>query len=123
MVGVQGSIDMAFPMYWKNTVVIRTGAEYDICKRITLRTGYAYGSNPVPSTTLFPVFPAVVTDHFTAGFSAKLSKAFIVNGAYEYAFENKQKAASKSSIANEYNNSTSGLENKIFHVSISWFLK
>jgi long-chain fatty acid transport protein len=123
MVGAQGSIGMAFPMYWKNTVVIRTGAEYDICKRITLRTGYAYGSNPVPSTTLFPVFPAVVTDHFTAGFSAKLSKAFVVNGAYEYAFENKQKAASNSLIANEYNNSTSGLENKIFHFSISWLLK
>ena len=38
-------------------------------------------------------------------------------------FENKEKAASKSLIAEEYNNSTSGLENKIFHVSISWLLK
>jgi len=123
MIGAQGSIAMAFPMYWQNTVVIRTGVEYDACKRVTLRAGYAYGGNPVPSTTIFPVFPAIVTDHFTAGFSVKLSKAFTVNGAYEYAFENKEKAASKSSVASEYNNSTSGLENKIFHVSISWLLK
>lgn len=123
MVGVQGNFAMAFPLNWKNTVVVRTGAEYDVCKSITVRTGYAYGSNPVPSTTIFPVFPAIVTDHFTAGFSVKLSKAIVVNGAYEYAFDNKEKAASKSLIANEYNNSTSGLENKIFHASISWLLK
>jgi long-subunit fatty acid transport protein len=122
MVGTQGSIAMAFPMYWKNTMVLRTGVEYDVCKRVTLRTGYAYGSNPVPPTTIFPVFPAIVTDHFTAGFSVKLSKAFVVNGAYEYAFENKEKATSKSYIASEYNNSVSGLENKIFHLSISWLL-
>jgi long-chain fatty acid transport protein len=123
MIGVEGSIRMAFPMYWRNTVVIKTGAEYDLCKRIILRTGYAYGSNPVPSTTLFPVFPAVVTDHFTAGISVKISKSLLVSGAYEYAFENKGKATSNSLIANEYNNSTSGLENKIFHVSVSWLLK
>lgn len=123
MVGTQGSIAMAFPMYWKNTIVLRTGVEYDVCKRVTLRTGYAYGSNPVPSTTIFPVFPAIVTDHFTAGISVKLSKTFALNGAYEYAFDKKEKAASGSYIASEYNNSTSGLENKIFHVSISWLLK
>jgi long-chain fatty acid transport protein len=123
MIGVQGNIAMAFPMRWENTIVIKTGVEYDVCKKITLRTGYAYGSNPVPSTTVFPVFPAIVTDHFTAGFSLKLSKALVVNGAYEYAFENKEKAELKSFIANEYNSSTSGLENKIFHLSISWLLK
>lgn len=123
MIGVQGNIAMAFPMRWENTIVIKTGVEYDVCKKITLRTGYAYGSNPVPSTTIFPVFPAIVTDHFTAGFSVKILKAFVVNGAYEYAFENKERSALKSFIANEYNNSTSGLENKIFHLSISWLLK
>jgi long-chain fatty acid transport protein len=123
MVGTQGNIAMPFPLHWGNTVVIRAGVEYDACKRITVRTGYAYGSNPVPSTTIFPVFPAIVTDHFTAGFSVKLSKAFVVNGAYEYAFDKKEKATSNSLIASEYNNSTSGLENKIFHASLSWLLQ
>jgi long-chain fatty acid transport protein len=123
MIGTEGSIAMAFPMYWKNTLVLRTGAEFDACKRVTLRAGYAYGSNPVPPTTVFPVFPAIVTDHFTAGFTVKLSKAFAVNAAYEYAFDKKEKASSESYIANEYNNSTSGLENYIFHASLSWLLK
>ena len=110
-------------MHWKNTIVVRTGVEYDVCKKVTLRTGYAYGENPVPPTTLFPVFPAIVTDHFTAGFSVKLSKAFVVNGAYEYAFDKKERTAAKSLIASEYNNSTAGLENFIFHTSLSWLMK
>lgn len=123
MLGTEGSIAMPFPMYWKNTIVVRTGVEYDVYNRVTLRTGYAYGSNPVPPTTIFPVFPAIVTDHFTAGISVKLSKTFALNGAYEYAFCKKEKAVSGSDIADEYNNSTSGLENKIFHASVSWLLK
>jgi len=123
MMGTGGSIEMAFPMQWKNTVVIRTGIEYDVSKAITIRGGYAYGSNPVPPATLFPVFPAIVTDHVTAGVSVKLSTAFKVNAAYEYAFRNNKTASEKSLIAAEYNNSESSLENNIYHISFSWFIK
>lgn len=123
MMGTQGSISMAFPMYWENTVVIRSGAEYDATRSLTLRAGYAYGSNPVPATTVFPVFPAIVTDHLTAGISVKLPRGLVLNGAYEYAFQNDQKASANSLVADEYNNSTSSLENHIFHVSLSWLLK
>jgi len=123
MLGSEGSMAMPFPMYWKNTVIIRSGIEYDPFDKLTVRAGYVYGSNPIPSTTLFPLFPAIVTDHFTAGLSVKATKSLIVNAAYEYAFQKEQKAAAESYIANEYDNSTSGLENQIFHLSISWLLK
>jgi long-chain fatty acid transport protein len=123
MMGTGGSIKMAFPMQWKNTVVIRTGIEYDVSNAITIRGGYAYGSNPVPPATLFPVFPAIVTDHVTAGVSVKLSDAFKVNAAYEYAFRNNKTASEKSLIAAEYNNSESSLENNIYHISFSWLIK
>lgn len=123
MMGREGTIAMAFPMYWKNTIVVRTGIEGDVAKGLTLRGGYAYGSNPVPSTTIFPVFPAVVKHHITAGASVKLSSAFTVNAAYEYAFRNSVTAAADSYVADEYNNSVSGLKNRIFHASISWLLK
>lgn len=123
MMGTPGTIAMAFPMYWKNTIVIRSGAEYDLNRQLTLRAGYVYGSNPVPSTTIFPVFPAIVQHHVTAGASVRLSKAWVLNGAYEYAFRNNQKSVADSYVANEYNNSVSGLENHIFHVSVSWLLK
>lgn len=123
IIGTDGKIAMPFPMYWKNTIVIRTGAEFDAGKNISLRAGYVYGSNPVPPTTLFPVFPAIVKHHITAGASAKLSKTIVVNAAYEYAFRNNQKAAATSNVAKEYNNSISTLDNNIFHVSLSWSMR
>lgn len=123
MMGTNGSIAMAFPMLWKNTVVIRTGLEYDIVKDLVLRGGYVYGSNPVPSSTVFPVFPAVVKHHVTMGASYKMSKSIVVNAAYEHAFRNDQVADAKSYVASEYNNSISSLENNIFHVSLSWIMK
>jgi long-chain fatty acid transport protein len=123
MMGMNGNMEMAFPMQWKNTVVIRTGIEYDVCSAITLRGGYAYGSNPVPSATLFPVFPAIVKDHITAGASVKISNNLHVNGAYEYAFRNNESVAGSSMIAHEYDYSESSLENRIFHISFSWSIK
>ena len=123
MMGSSGELEMAFPMYWKNTVVIRTGAEYEIAKSFIIRGGYVYGSNPVPATTVFPVFPAVVEHHVTLGGTLKVSKFFMVNAAYEYAFRNNVKASAGSFVANEYDNSTSGLKNNIFHISLSWMMK
>jgi long-chain fatty acid transport protein len=123
MMGTNGTIEMPFPMNWKNTVVVRTGIEYDASKKFTMRAGYAYGSNPVPNETIFPVFPAIVTSHITAGFSTSVSKALVINAAYEYAIKSNQTATSNSYVAKEYNNSTSTLENHIFHASLSWVIK
>lgn len=123
MIGAEGSLSMAFPMYWENSIVIRSGVEYNAGRKLTMRGGYAYGSNPVPAKTIFPVFPAIVEHHLTAGFTAKISKAFHLNGAYEYAFRNDKTASEQSLVANEYNNSSSGLENHIFHISLSWLVK
>lgn len=41
--------------------------EFDATDRLGFRAGYAYGSNPVPETTIFPLFPAIVKHHVTAG--------------------------------------------------------
>jgi len=123
MMGTNGSIAMAFPMLWKNTVVIRTGAEYDVVSKVVIRGGYVYGSNPVPATTVFPVFPAVVKHHITLGGSYKMSKSLVLNAAYEHAFNNDVTAAAKSYVAGEYNNSISSLSNNIFHMSVSWLIK
>ncbi len=123
MLNVQGAFNMLFPMYWENTVVIRSGAEYDATNNLVIRGGYVYGSNPVPATTVFPVFPAVVKHHVTLGGSVKMSKAIAINVAYEHAFKNDVTATPNSFVANEYDNSTSGLKNDIFHVSLSWLLK
>lgn len=122
MMGNTGSFAMYFPLEWKNTVVIRTGAEFDLNKKWMGRLGYAYGSNPVPSATVFPVFPAIVKHHAMAGLSVQASKKIGLNFAYEHAFKSELKATNPSKIAEEFSGSTSGLKTDIFHVSLSWKL-
>jgi long-chain fatty acid transport protein len=119
MTGGSGNLQMAFPLRWKNTVVVRTGCELDLNRTLTVRTGYVYGSSPVPETTLFPVFPAIVKHHITIGGSIRLAHLSTLNLAYEYAVRNNQDSAGISMIASEYNNSQSSLANSIFHISFS----
>lgn len=123
MLGASGTIEIPFPLNWKNTVVIKTGAELDVTKKLQLRCGYAYGNNPVPETTIFPLFPAIVVHHASIGGSYKVSKSVAINAAYEHAFRNDQTASANSLIGAQFNNSTSGLANNIYHVSLSWYMK
>ena len=122
MLGTNGTIEMPFPLNWKNSVVIKTGAEFEACKKLLLRCGYAYGNNPVPETTVFALFPAVVEHHASVGGSYKITKTAVLNVAYEHAFKNTQTASSNSYIGAQFNNSQSGLSNNIYHVSLSWYL-
>jgi len=122
MMGNDGDFKIDFPLNWKNSVVIRTGGEFDVSKNITGRLGYIYGSNPVPASTLFPVFPAIIEHHLTTGMSVKLSNPLTLNLAYEHGFKNELKAADPSLIAEEFSGSTSGLKTSIYHISVSWKL-
>lgn len=120
MMGNTGSFAMYFPLEWKNTVVVRTGAEFDLTKAWKGRLGYAYGSNPVPAATVFAVFPAIVKHHVMAGTTLQASKKIGINLAWEHAFKSELKASNPSKIAQEFSGSTSGLKTDIFHVSVSW---
>jgi long-chain fatty acid transport protein len=122
MMGNAGNFSIDFPMIWKDSYCVRVGGEYDVNPSLTLRAGYAYGSNPVPETTIFPVFPAIVENHITLGGSYAIARPFVVHLAYELALNNKVTASSQSMIAQEYNNSVSQLSESIFHVSVSWML-
>ncbi len=123
MLGTNGTMEIPFPLNWKNTVVIKTGAELQASKKLNLRCGYAYGDNPVPETTIFPLFPAIVVHHASVGGSYKVSKFIAINAAYEHAFRNDQTASANSLIGAQFNNSVSGLSNDIYHISLSWYIK
>ena len=116
------AFNIDFPMNWKDVVLVKLGGEYSASKDLTLRLGYAFGSSPVPQTTIFPVFPAVVENHITAGASYRVSGAIILHAAYEMALNNSVTASSKSLIANEYNSSTSDLSTWLFHMGLSYAL-
>lgn len=120
MMGNDGSFTLDFPMHWKNSYVVHVGSEFDITKLLTVRAGYSYGTNPVPESTLFPVFPAIVENHVTFGVSYQVSKPIGVNFGWEMALKKNQSVTQTSLIANEYNNSTSSLSTMLFHLSLSW---
>lgn len=120
MMGNDGSFNINFPLEWKNTIVLKFGTEYDINQKFTVRGGYVYGSNPVPDRTVFPVFPAIVENHATLGFSYAIIEPLKVNVAVEHAFKNKQRATNPSLIATEYNSSSSQLSTTLFHLSLTW---
>jgi long-chain fatty acid transport protein len=123
MLGNSGSFSIDFPMDWKDAMTFRVGTEYDVHPDWTLRAGYAFGSNPVPATTVFPVFPAIVENHLMLGASFKVSEPFAVHAAYELALNKKENAAASSAVAQEFNNSVSELSENILHVSVSYILK
>lgn len=123
MLGNSGNFSLDFPMNWDNELCFRLGGEYDINSSLTARAGYAYGSNPIPSETIFPIFPAIVDNHITLGASYKISAPITIHAAYELALNKKQTASNQSLIAREYNNSASELTEHIFHVSLSWAIE
>lgn len=120
MMGNDGSFTMDFPMYWKDSYVIHGGLEYDVNKMFTLRAGYTYGTNPVPDSSVFPVFPAVVENHVMAGTTINFSKQFSTSLAFEMALNSKQTSTADNVVAEEYNNSISQLQTMLFHILLSY---
>jgi long-chain fatty acid transport protein len=121
MIG-SSALNIDFPLKWNNTVIVKLGAEYKVSERFTMRVGYAYGSNPVPTTTIFPIFPAVVENHVTLGGSCKLSKKLTLSGAVESALNNKTTATNPSGIQSEFSGSTSQLSTFLGHIALNWTL-
>lgn len=120
MLGNNGTFTLDFPMNWKNTVIVKLGGEYTASDALTLRLGYAYGGNPVPASTIFPIFPAIVEHHLTAGASLNASDALTIHAAMEFVLNNSLTASTPSVIAREYNGSTSELSTTLVHVAVSY---
>ena len=115
-------INIDFPLNWKDAILLKVGGEFDVAKQVTLRLGYAYGSNPIPESTVFPVFPAIVENHLTFGGSYKFSDKFSLSLAFETALNKSLTATNPSLVQSEFNNSTSELSTILAHLSFKWNL-
>jgi long-chain fatty acid transport protein len=120
LLGNTGDFSVEFPMQWKNSILVRVGGEYAVAPTTILRAGYAFGSNPVPSSTLFSIFPAIVEHHLTVGASHNLSAALSVHAAFEYALNRKANADQVSLIAHEYDNSKDQLSGMLLNIGFAW---
>jgi len=79
-----------FDMAWEDQLVFAIGAEYAINAMHTVRAGVNFGNNPVPDDTLNPLFPAIPTTHLSLGYGLNLGNKWLVDAAYEHAFEKRQ---------------------------------
>jgi long-subunit fatty acid transport protein len=117
------SIETTFPLNWEDSFIAKLGFEYDASTVVTLRAGYAYGSNPVPDETVIPTFPAILEHHVMLGGTVFIpATPLAVHLAFEYGLNNEQEGATPHLIAQEYNGSTSELATMLFHIAFTWAL-
>jgi long-chain fatty acid transport protein len=117
------TVETVFPMNWDDSFVAKVGFEYDASASLMLRAGYAYGSNPVPDETAFPVFPAIIEHHLMLGGSVFVpATPLAIHLAFEYGLNNEQTGASPHLVAQEYANSTSELATMLLHIAFTWTL-
>jgi long-chain fatty acid transport protein len=80
-------MDMPMPLDWEDQNVVSVGLQYQASDKLGLRIGYNHGKNPVPSSTLNPLFPAIVEEHYTAGFDYRFDQHNCLAVAVSYAPE------------------------------------
>ena len=80
-----GNVNFTMPQNWKDQTVVALGGAYQLDDAWTLRAGYNHASNPIPDGTVNPLFPAIVKDHYTAGFGYKVSKSISIDAAISHA--------------------------------------
>jgi long-chain fatty acid transport protein len=68
-----------FQQDWDDQIVLALGASYKFTDAFTGRAGYNYGKNPIPEQFVNYLWPAIVEDHYTAGFGYAFSKQSEVN--------------------------------------------
>lgn len=81
------TMDMKLPQEWRDQDVWMLGFAYQATDALTLRAGVNVADNPVPDALMHPLFPAIIKNHYTAGFGYRFSKASSIDFAFSYAPE------------------------------------
>jgi long-chain fatty acid transport protein len=78
---------------WEDMTIFKIGYQIDVSPKHTIRVGYSHADQPIPeSETFFNVLaPAVIEDHFTAGWTMKVGNNQEFNLAAMYAPSNSVK--------------------------------
>lgn len=98
------TLDMKLPQEWKDQDVWMLGLAYQATDAMTLRAGVNIADNPVPDALMHPLFPAIVKNHYTAGFGYRFSKVSTIDFAYSYAPEVTSTNSSGVTVSHGQNN-------------------
>jgi long-chain fatty acid transport protein len=105
--GLLGSstLDDNVPLDWKDQFVWRFGAEYKLNDHWTVRGGYIFSENPVPSSTLTPLTAAITEHTLTAGIGYRTGP-WKIDLAYQWAIPNTIHVGQSDLVSGEYSNSS-----------------
>jgi len=69
---------------WSNVWAVKVGVRHHITDRLTLRLGYSHNDSPLDANDIFTnaQFPALAEDHFSAGFTWRVSDQLDIHAAY-----------------------------------------
>lgn len=107
VVGSSTLID-GVPLNWKDQYTFHVGAERTLTERASLRFGYAYSNNPVPSSTLTPMTAAIMSNQLSTGLTYNLGHSRL-EAAYVFDATAHQHVGQSGLLSGEYNNSTVGV--------------
>ena len=79
-----GTVVAPFQQDWNDQIVLSLGLAYKFSDALTARVGYNHGKNPIPDQFVSYLWPAIVENHYTAGFGYAFSKQSTVNFALSY---------------------------------------
>jgi long-chain fatty acid transport protein len=95
----------AVPLHWNNQGTFHTGVEVPVRESMTLRGGYSYMTNPVPSSTLLPLTAAIMQNSIAAGAGYHHGR-WTYDAAYQAQLPATQSVGVSSIKSGEYNNSS-----------------
>jgi long-chain fatty acid transport protein len=75
---------------WEDITIYKLGVAFDVNQAWTVRAGYSWGDNPIPSSQTFfnLLAPGVIEQHLTLGATWRLDPKSELSFAYMHAFEN-----------------------------------
>jgi long-chain fatty acid transport protein len=75
---------------WRSVFAVATGAQYALTDRLTLRGGYLFNTNPIPTEgTLFNVqLPGIIQHTLSFGASFRLTDDVVLSAAWVHGFRN-----------------------------------
>lgn len=79
-----GAVVAPFQQDWDDQIVLALGLSYQFSDAFTGRIGYNHGKNPIPDQFVNYLWPAIMEDHYTAGFGYAFNKQSEFNLALSY---------------------------------------
>jgi long-chain fatty acid transport protein len=79
-----GTVVAPFQQDWDDQIVLALGLSYQFSDAFTGRIGYNHGKNPIPDQFVNYLWPAIMENHYTAGFGYAFNKQSELNIALSY---------------------------------------